>query len=138
MIEDEHSLFGERGHELIGEEGIAAGLLVHQLSERCGALRVAAKRVCNQFCEMLSFERREPDFRHFSASRLDRFELAQQRIGGSDFVVAVGADQHEVLQIRTGQQILQKIKRHRVEPLQIIEEQRQWMLRPGEDAYQPP
>ena len=39
MIEGEHSLFGERGHELIGEEGIAAGLLVHQLSERCGALR---------------------------------------------------------------------------------------------------
>ena len=59
-------------------------------------------------------------------------------MGGSDFVVAVGTDQHEVLQIRTGQQVLQKIERHPVEPLQIIEEQRQWMLRPGEDADKPP
>ena len=76
MIEGEHSLFGERRHELVGEERIAAGLLVHQLRERRGALRFAAKRVCNQLPEMLSFERREPDLRHLSASGLDSFELA--------------------------------------------------------------
>ena len=59
-------------------------------------------------------------------------------MGGSDFVVAICTDQHEVLQIRTGQQILQQIERRRVEPLQVVEEERQWMFRPGEDADEPP
>ena len=59
-------------------------------------------------------------------------------MGGSDFVVAIGTDQHEVLQIRPGQQILQQIERRRVEPLQIVEEERQRMFRPGEDADEAP
>ena len=57
---------------------------------------------------------------------------------GIDLVVAIGADQHEVLQIRPGQQILQEVERRRVEPLQVVEEQRQWMFRPGENADKPP
>jgi hypothetical protein len=36
--------------------------------------------------------------------------------------------------IRTRQQILEQVERRRVEPLQIVEEQRERMLRPGEDA----
>ena len=43
-------------------------------------------------------------------------------MGGIDFVVAVGADQHQVLHIRPGQQILEQIERRRIEPLQIVEE----------------
>ena len=57
---------------------------------------------------------------------------------GIDLVVAIGADQQEVLQIRPGQQILQEIERRRVEPLQVVEEERQRMFRPGEDADEPP
>ena len=44
----------------------------------------------------------------------------------------------QVLQIRPGQQILEQIERRRVEPLQIVEEQRQRMFRPGEDADEAP
>ena len=55
-----------------------------------------------------------------------------------DLVVAIGADQHEVLHIRPGQQILEQIERRRVEPLQIVEEQRQRMFRPGEHADEAP
>ena len=54
MIEGEHSLFGERRDKLNGEERIAAGLLVHQLRQRRGALRLAAKSVRDQLPEMLS------------------------------------------------------------------------------------
>ena len=67
MIEGEHSLFGERRDELNGEERIAAGLLVHQLRERRGALRFAAKRVRDQLPEMLPGERRQRDLRDLSA-----------------------------------------------------------------------
>ena len=59
-------------------------------------------------------------------------------MGGIDFVVPVGADQHQVLHIRPGQQILEQIERRRVEPLQIVEEQGQRMFRPREYADESP
>src|ERR1700730_15183891 len=71
------------------------------------------------------------------AGGLDGLELPHQRMGGSDFVVTIGTDQHEVLQIRPGQQILQQIERRRVEPLQVVDEERQWMFRLSEDADKP-
>ena len=59
-------------------------------------------------------------------------------MGGIDFVVAVGTDHHQVLHIRPGQQILEQVQRGRVEPLHIVEEQREWVLRPCEDADESP
>jgi hypothetical protein len=58
-------------------------------------------------------------------------------MGRSDFVVAIGTDQHEVLQIWP-QQVLQQIKRRRVEPLQVVEEERQWLVRSGKCANEAP
>src|SRR6516162_5212724 len=58
-------------------------------------------------------------------------------MSGSDFVVAIGTDQHEVPQIWP-QQVLQQIKRRRVEPLQVVEEERQWMVRSGKCANEAP
>ena len=55
-------------------------------------------------------------------ARLDRFELPHQWMGGADFVVAVGADQHQMPHVRMGQQILHQIQRRSVQPLQIVEE----------------
>src|SRR5437763_1916357 len=55
----------------------------------------------------------------------------------SDFVFAIGTDQHEVLQIWP-QQVLQQIERRRVEPLQVVEEQSQWLVRPRKCANEAP
>src|SRR5262249_30296654 len=63
MVEGEHALFGERSQELKGEKRIATGLLMHQVRERRGALRLAAKSVRHQLPEMLSGERRQRDLR---------------------------------------------------------------------------
>ena len=138
MIEGEQSFLGERRQELNGEERIAGGLLVHQLRERRSALRLAAKSIRNQLPKVLTGERRKHDLLHLSASGLDGVELAHQRMGRSDFVVPVGADQQQVLHIRPGQQVLEQIERRRVEPLQVVEEQRQRMLRPREHADEAP
>ena len=138
MIEGEQSLFGERRNELNGEERIAAGLLVHQLRERRGALRLAAKRIRDQLPEMLTGERRKRDLRTLPPAVLIASSLRISGWAAVDFVVAIGADQHQVLHIRLGQQILEQIERRRVEPLQVVEEQRQRMFRPGEDADEPP
>ena len=57
---------------------------------------------------------------------------------GAHLVVAVGPDNQQVLHVRIGNQVLQEFKRCRVQPLQIIEEQRERMLRLGEHAEEPP
>ena len=61
MIEGEQSFLGERRKELNGEKWIAAGLLVHQLRQRRGALRLAVKSIRNQLPEVLAGERRKRD-----------------------------------------------------------------------------
>ena len=134
VIEAEQSLFGERRNELKGEKRIATRLIVHQLRERRGALRLAAKRIHDHLPQVVTGEGRQADLLHARSGLADRVELARQRMSAIDFVVPVGADQHQVLQIRLGQQILEQVERRRVEPLQIVEEQRQRMFRPGEDA----
>ena len=48
MIEREPTFFGERVKKLNQEERIAGRLLMHQLRERGGALRLAAKRIRNE------------------------------------------------------------------------------------------
>ena len=83
MIEGEQALFGERGKKLNGEERIASRLLVHQLRQRRGALRLAAKRIRNQLPEVFTGERRKHDLLHVRSRVADRFELAHQRMGGS-------------------------------------------------------
>ena len=57
---------------------------------------------------------------------------------GIDLIVPIGADQQQVLHVRLRQQILEQVERRRVEPLQIVEEQRQRMFRPREDADEAP
>ena len=138
MVEREQPLVGEGEEELDDEERVACGLLVHQLPQRRGARRLAAKRVRNQLIHMLTGEGRQPDLVYGRARVADRLELAHQRMGGSDLVVPVGADQHEVLQIRPGQHVLEQIERCGVEPLQVVEEERQRVLRPREDTDESP
>src|SRR5215831_11766487 len=83
---------------------------------------------------MLSAERPKRDLLYPSASGLDRVELAHERMACRDFVVAVGADEEKMAQIGPAQQVFQQIERRCVEPLQVIEEERQGMFRPREDA----
>ena len=75
---------------------------------------------------------------HSRAGLPDRFELARQRMSGINFIVPVSADQHQMSQIRPGQQILQQVEGRSIEPLQIVEKQRQRMFWPGKDANEAP
>ena len=138
MIEGEQSLLGQRGEELDGEEGIAAGLLVHQPGQRRGAVPRAMQGVGDEPAHILKPERRQQDLLHRAPACADRRQPPHQRVRWCDLVVAVGADQQQVTHIRLRQQMLEQVERRRVEPLQIVEEQRQRMLRPGEHAEKAP
>ena len=56
----------------------------------------------------------------------------------SDFVIAEGADKKKIAEIGSVQQIFQKIERRRIEPLQVIEKERQRMFRSREDTDELP
>src|SRR6266851_4603892 len=68
----------------------------------------------------------------------DRLELQHQRMGGADFIVAIRTDQHEVPQIRPGEHVLEQIERRGVEPLQIVEKERQRMFGFSENPDESP
>ena len=48
------------------------------------------------------------------------------------FVVPVGADQHQMLHVRPGQQVLHQIECRGIQPLQVVEEECKGMFRPRE------
>src|SRR5258708_11555147 len=138
MIEGEQVRVGKRVKELNDEERVPGRFLVHKSRKRCGASRLATKRLRDQLCEMPMGKRRERDLLYLPAAGQDGVELAPQRMSGIDLVVPIGADQQQVPQIRLGQKVLEQVECSRVEPLQIVEEQCQGMFRPREHANELP
>src|SRR6266850_1417614 len=138
IIECEQTLLDKYRNQLNCEEWIARRLLVDQFCQRGDAFGFAVKSIPNQSPQVFTGERRKDDLVHDRARLADRFELADQRMGGIDFVIPVSPDQHQMLHVRLGQQILQQVQRCRVEPLQIVEEQRQRVLWPGEHGEKAP
>ena len=57
---------------------------------------------------------------------------------GPDFVVPVGSDQQQVPDVGLGHQVFDQIQSGRIEPLQIVEEQRERMLRARKHADEAP
>ena len=96
------------------------------------------ERIRNQRAHVFVGDGRKDNLLYGRSRVADRLELAYQRMGGRDFVVPVGADQQQVPHIRLGQQVFEQVERRRIEPLQIVEEQGQRVLRPGEHAEEAP
>ena len=57
---------------------------------------------------------------------------------GTDLVVPVGADQQQVPHLRVRHQMLEQVERCCIQPLQIVEEQRERMLLACEHAEEAP
>ena len=83
-------------------------------------------------------ERRQHDLLHPRSGLADRLQRPQQRVRGTDLVVPVGADQQQVPHLRVRDQMLEEVERRRIQPLQIVEEQRERVLRPCEHADEAP
>ncbi len=52
---------------------------------------------------------------------------------GVHLVVPIGADDEHVSHVRMGQDVLEQMERGHIDPLQVVEEERERMLRPRED-----
>ena len=92
------------------------------------------KGVRQQLPQVVAPERGEHDVLHDRTGLADRIELAHQRVRGTDLIVPIRADEQQVLEIGLGQQVFEQIERRCVQPLQVVEEECQRMLRSCEDA----
>src|SRR6266436_4716806 len=68
----------------------------------------------------------------------NRLKRPQKRVRGSDLVVSIGPNQQQVPHLRVRDQVLEEVERRCIKPLQIVEEQRERVLLPGEYAEKPP
>ena len=75
---------------------------------------------------------------HPPIDRPDRLQGPQQRVRGADLVVPVGADQQQVPYVRVRDQVPKQVERRCVQPLQIIEEQRERVLLAREHSEEAP
>ncbi len=131
-VEREQSLFGQRREELDHEERISAGLLLHQLRQGPHTPQLAMHGIGDELADIVESERRQHDLLDPRSGFADRLQRAQKRVRGTDLVVPVGADQQQVPHVRVRDQVLEEVEGRCVEPLQIVEEQRQGMFRPRE------
>src|SRR2546430_8714814 len=138
MVEGEQPLVEKSVDELDEEERVARGLLVPQPRQRGGARQLAAKRIRNELIHVLTGEGRELDFLHGRSRVPYRLELQHQRMGGADFVVAIRSDQHEMPEIRPSEHVLEQIERRGVEPLQVVEKERERMFGSSENPDESP
>src|SRR5258708_29378405 len=83
-------------------------------------------------------ERSTPDLLNERSRLADGIELAHQWMNGVVSVVPIGADHQQLLHVWLGQQVGEHLERRRVEPLQIVEKERQRMFGLREDAEKPP
>ena len=83
-------------------------------------------------------ERCEGQLVHRRAGRLDALERLRQRVSLSDLVVAIGADDEKVPDIRVREDMLEKLEGRRVDPLQVIEEERERVVLRGDGAEEAP
>ena len=135
-IEYEQPFLGQCGQKLDGEERIPSGLLMHKPGQGPVAARVQG--VGNDPVHIPKPERLQDDLLHPPARLADRRQPPHQGMRGHDLVIPIGADKKQVMQIPLCQQVLEEIERGCIEPLQVVEEQRQRMLRPGEDPDETP
>ncbi len=85
-------------------------------------------RIGDEPADIVEPERRQYDLMHPYIDRADRLQRAQQRVRWTDLVVPVGADQQQVPHFRVCDQVLEEIERCCIQPLQVIEEQRERVL----------
>ena len=105
---------------------------MHQMRQRLGGIPIAVQGIGDEPADIAEPEGRQHDLLHPRSGLADRGQRSCERVRRTDLVVAVGPDQHQVPYVRIGNQVLQQFKGCRVQPLQIVEEQRERVLLPGE------
>ena len=101
-------------------------------------LRFHPQRVGDEPSHVAGRQRLERDLLDIRPSVADPLQRPDERMRGVEFVGAVGANQQEVPHVRFCDQVLKEFEGRSIQPLQIVQEQRERMLRLGESADETP
>ena len=137
-VEHEEPVFVQSHEELDREERITAGLLVHQLRQGPRALRLAMQSIGDKPPDIVEPERGQHDLLNPCPGVADRLESPHERVRRADLVVPVGPDQQQMPYLRMRHQVLEEVERRRIQPLQIVEEQRERVLLAREHPEEAP
>jgi hypothetical protein len=96
------------------------------------------QRIGNELGHIVEHERCQHDLLHPPAGLADHIQSPRERMRDIDLVAPVSAHQQEVPHVRIGDQMLEQFEGRSVQPLQIVEKQRERVLRPGEHAKESP
>jgi hypothetical protein len=117
---------------------IARGPAVNRLCERERALRLQLQGIRQQLRHVRAGERCERDFTDGSSRLAKIFDFSSEWMCCIDLVIPIGPDDQQVMHVSLRQQCLEHIERGRVEPLQVVEKQREWMFLSREHAHETP
>ena len=96
------------------------------------------QRIRQQPLHIRRNEGRQRNFLHLSAGTAHARQHPRKGMRGADFIVPVGTQQQQMAHLRIQHEMLDQIERRPVQPLQIVEEQRQGMFGPREHPEEPP
>ena len=85
---------------------------------------------------IVELKRLQDDLLHPTAGFMDARQPQPQWVCRRDLIISIRADNQEMSELWLSQHILDDVKRRCIEPLQVIKEQHQRMLRPGENGEQ--
>src|SRR5205807_3530164 len=134
----EERLFFQSQQELDGEERVAFALLEHQRSQGPHARGIGVQGIGEQPLDVVPQERRKHDLPHLSTGSPDSRQHPRERVRGTDLVVAISTDQEQVAHVRVEQEMLDQIEGRGIQPLQVIQEQRERVLRACKHAEKTP
>ena len=123
----------------IAKNGLPPVFSCTSCAKGCADIPLAVQGIGDQPADIVEPEGRQHNLLHSRSGLADRVQRPRERVRRTDFVVPVGPNQHQVPYV-SGRVIRcsSKFKGCRVQPLQIVEEQRKRVLRPGEHAEEPP
>src|SRR5215469_7720093 len=111
---------------------------MHNSRQWPGARTILVEAIGYEPTHNVEGQRRENDLSHNRPGLSDRVQHQHERMGEAYLVVPVRADQEEVPDFRVGDEMLNQSERGRVQPLQVIEEEGERVLLPGEDGQEGP
>src|SRR5262245_36836391 len=135
-LEDNQVVLQELLKKLIGEERVAGRLFEYQLRQWLRRFMLTVKGVHDPRRHRVAVERAQNDVLDDGTALANHRERSHERVRRIHLVVPIRADEEQVLGLGLHQDAFDEIERGPIEPLEIVEEQGQRMLRTREDADQ--
>ncbi len=131
LLGDQELLLPGRAQEGPHKQGIAGGALDDELRERTGSGRRLAEGLGDQRLDLGDAELAQGQLHDLAAAATNGLEAQPGRVAGLELLIAHGDDEQQVtLSLVVGEE-LEQSQGPRVGPLEVVEEDREWVSVPG-------